>query len=230
MKLKAYRWAIEGIAALLLLVGTVAMMIIGVDEIKRLVVQVIGLGFLFFTAIRVKPIIDARDEKDYLIIMLLEILISFVVGVILLFFTDWVRENERIFTFSQFTGIVFYIRGIVHFYTTAKRYELHDLFSFIVHILLLSFGFLFLFNTLQVETIVYILYVLSFLLIGYFSYRTYNGYNQFRIEKMNRLKMQDFIEKKDKEEKKIDDPVSIEEQIQPKIIEEPQEERPEIVQ
>lgn len=230
MKLKAYRWALEGITALVLLVGTITMIIVGTEEISKLIVQVIGLGFLFFTLIRIRPIIASRNEKDYLIIMLIEILVSFVVGIMLLFFSDWVQENTKFFTFSQLTGIVFYIRGIVHFYTTSKRYELHDIFSFIVHILLLSFGFLFLFNTLEVEKIVYILYVLSFLLVGYFGYRTYTGYNRYRIEKTNQLKMQDYMEKKEEKSDTIEDPVSIDEQIQPKIIEEPEENRPEVIQ
>lgn len=232
MKINVYRWALEGLAALVLLVGTITMIITGVDEIQKFIVQVIGIGILFFTIIRIKPLIAARNEKDYLIIMLLEILVDLVVGSILLFGAEWVngRSGEKFFTFSQFTGIVFYIRGIVHFYTTSKRYELHDLFSFIVNILMISFGFLFLFNTLELKTIVYILYVLSFILIGYFSYRTYNGYNRFRIEKTNRLKMQDYLEKEEKDPETIEDPVSIEEEIHPKIIEEPEEERPEVIQ
>lgn len=232
MKISAYRWALEGLAALVLLVGTIAMIAMGVEEIEQLIVQVVGLGMLFFTVIRIRPIIAARNEKDYLILMLLEILVTLVVGSILLFGTDWVNANDKLFTFSQFTGIVFYIRGIVHFYTTSKRYELHDLFSFVVNILMISFGFLFMFypsNKLE-TTIVYILYCLSFILVGYFSYRTYSGYNRFRIEKTNRLKMQEYINKEEKDPKTIDDPVSIEEEIHPKIIEEPKEERSEVIQ
>lgn len=228
MKLKAYNWVLEGLAALVILVGVVTMLIVGQETMGLMVIRVVGLGVLFFTLMRVKPILASRDDKDYLIIMLLELLVTLVVGAVLLFMAEKIESNEKWLTFSQLTGIVFYIRGIIHFYTTSKRYELHDLVGFFVNVLLISFGFLFLFNTLEVNTIVWIIYGLSFVLTGYLAYRSWNGYGRFRLEKENKLKLQDFVEKDKKKEKVVEDPKSIDDEINPVIIDEPKDDRPHI--
>lgn len=230
MKFKDYSWALEGVAALVLLIGFVTMLITGTENLSNIVVQVIGLGILFFTLIRIRPILASRNDKDYIIIMLLEILIDITAGIMMLGFSDFVL-SDKFFTFSRLTGAVFYIRGICHFYTTAKRYELHDLISFVVHILFISFGFLFLaLGKLEAKDIVYAIYALTILLIGYFSYRSYKGYGHFRIQKGNKLKMTDYLEKDKPKEKEdvLEDPKSIEDQINPKKIDEPEKERPSV--
>lgn len=222
MKLKNYSWVLEGITAIILL-AAVVVMFIRQDELNALVIQLIGIGVLFFTVMRIKPILASRNEKDFVIIMVLEFVLSLVVGFVMLFLAQKVLTSD-IYSFSRLTGVVIYTRGIVHFYTTTKRYELNDMVSFIANILLISFGFLFLFNTLKETYVVWIIYALSFLLIGYFSYRSFNGYSRFRLQKMNELKLQNYSEKK--KQPKVEDPKQIEEKINPKVYNEPEEERP----
>ena len=226
MKLKTYGWALEGLAALVIFVGLI-IMLTQKEDLSALVIQAVGLGILFFTIMRIKPIVSSRNEKDFVIIMVLELVLTIVVGIIMLFFSTTV-EGSKIISFSRLTGVVLYTRGIVHFYTTAKRYELHDIVAFIVHVLFISFGFLFLFNALEANYVVWVIYALSFLLVAFFSYRSYNGYSQFRTQKENELKMQDYVEKDKKKEKVIEDPKNINDEINPKIIDEKDEERPHV--
>lgn len=226
MKLKAYNWVLEGLGALVILVGVIIMIIQGMEEVSKLVVQVVGLGVLFFTLMRIKPILESRNEKDYIIIMVLEFIITLVIAFVMLLMADKVSQEDKFINFSRLTGTVLYLRGIIHFYTTSKRYELHDLVAFFVNVLFISFGFLFLFNALKANYIVWVIYVLSFLLVGFFTYRSYNGYRNFRLQKENALKMQNYLEKQ--KEEVIDDPKRIEDEIHPEVIEEPKEERPSI--
>lgn len=232
IKFKDYRWALEGLTALILLITFVLMMVYGVTEVGKLVIRLTGLGLLFFTLVRIKPIISMRNEKDYILVMFSELLIFIIAGIMMLFFPDYVmQENNKVFSYSRLLGAVLFVRGITHFWTTAKRYELHDIISFIVHIIFISFGFLYLYNNnLSQEEIVIAIMVLSLLLCAFFVYRTYNGYHHYRIHKMNLLKMEDYMNKKEKQkqEKTIKDPESIESQINPKKIEDPDDERPSI--
>jgi len=221
LKLKDYNWVLDGLAALVLLVGFVTMFIVGNETISELVIRVVGLAILFFTAMRIKPIIAFRNEKDYLLIMFTEMLINLIVGVIMLFFATFVATSD-IFTFSRLTGIVLYIRGICHFYTTSKRYELHDIIGFIVHILFISFGFLFLFSNAIEDKFVVAIYLLTILLSGYFGYRSFKGYRNFRVLKENQLKVNNYVDDKKHKEEVVEDPKHIEEKRNPKIIEEPQ--------
>ncbi|NLG82231.1 MAG: hypothetical protein GX490_06915 [Bacilli bacterium] len=228
IKFKDYFWALDGLGALLMLVAFVLMLIYK-DEVNDLVVRLTGIGVLFFTLMRIKPILANRHEKDYLLVMFSEMLIFLVVGALLLFMAPKLLEagDKDIFTYSRLVGLLLWIRGIVHFWTTAKRYELHDVIGFIVNVLFISFGFLFLLtNKLTSEKIALFLIIISLLLVAFFSYRTYNGYNNFRIQKVNALKMQDYLEKKEEEKEVIEDPKKIEDQINPKVIEEPEEKRP----
>lgn len=229
IKFKDYHWVLDGLAALLLIVAFIMMIINSTEEIGKIIIQLTGVAVLFFTLMRIKPIISSRNNKDYVIVMFGEMLITLIVGAILLFSPNTVRESS-IISFSRLIGIVLFMRGVAHFWTTSKRYELHDIISFIVHIMFISFGFLFLYsNNLKEQRIVITLIILSLLLSLFFGYRSYRGYNNYRTQKGNLLKMGDYLEKKEKEEKVIEDPKSIDEQINPKIIDEPNDEnRPSI--
>jgi hypothetical protein len=225
MKLKSYNWALEGLAALILLAGFVVMFMYR-EDLPNLIIQLIGLGVLFFTIMRIKPILASRNEKDYVIIMVLEFLVALFAGIMMLFFVETVNTSE-IVSFARLTGAVFYVRGIVHFYTTAKRYELHDMVSFVVHIVFLSLGFLFLINNSDLlSRFVWVIYFLTLVLSGYFGYRSFNGYKNFRLQKENNLKMQDYLsgEKNKKKEPVIEDP----KQVEIDKIEEPKEDRPHV--
>ncbi|MDF2699511.1 MAG: hypothetical protein K0Q49_1067 [Haloplasmataceae bacterium] len=228
MKLKDYNWALEGLAALILFVAFILMWI-RMDEVSDIVVKLTGLGILFFTFVRIVPIIKSRNDKDYVLVMFTEMLVSLIAGVLMLFLTDnVVSASNNLYSFSRLSGIVLFLRGVSHFWTTSKRYELHDIVSFIVHVVFLSFGFLFLWNNnLQGKSIVIVVMILSIFLSGYFGYRTFKGYNTYRIQKMNALKVNDYLVKK--EDKTINvDPTHIEGKINPKKIEEPKEERPKV--
>jgi hypothetical protein len=229
IKFKDYHWVLDGLAALLLIVAFIMMIINSTEEIGKIIIQLTGVAVLFFTLMRIKPIISSRNNKDYVIVMFGEMLITLIVGAILLFSPNTVRESS-IISFSRLIGIVLFMRGVAHFWTTSKRYELHDIISFIVHIMFISFGFLFLYsNNLKEQKIVIALIILSLLLSLFFGYRSYRGYNNYRTQKGNLLKMGDYLEKKEKEEKVIEDPKSIDEEINPKIIDEPNDEnRPSI--
>jgi phosphoglycerol transferase MdoB-like AlkP superfamily enzyme len=229
IKFKDYHWVLDGLAALLLIVAFIMMIINSTEEIGKIIIQLTGVAVLFFTLMRIKPIISSRNNKDYVIVMFGEMLITLIVGAILLFSPNTVRESS-IISFSRLIGIVLFMRGVAHFWTTSKRYELHDIISFIVHIMFISFGFLFLYsNNLKEQRIVITLIILSLLLSLFFGYRSYRGYNNYRTQKGNLLKMGDYLEKKEKEEKVIEDPKSIDEEINPKIIDEPNDEnRPSI--
>ncbi len=219
IKFKDYTWVLDGLAALLLLVAFIFMIINGADQVGTLVIQFTGLGILFFTLMRVKPIISSRNEKDYVLVMFVEILLDIAVGIMLLAASTYV-ESSDIFSFSRLLGLALFIRGVCHFWTTSKRYEMHDIISFIVHVVFMSFGFLFLYsNQLDQKNLAYGIIILSILLAVYFTYRSYNGYNHYRIQKGNSLKMGDYLEKDEK--KVIEDPKTIEEKINPKKIEEP---------
>ncbi|QVK18960.1 hypothetical protein KHQ81_04410 [Mycoplasmatota bacterium] len=220
IKLKDYNWVLEGLSSLVLLVAFILMIVHGTKEVGLLVIQFTGLGVLFFTLMRIKPILSSRDEKDYVLVMFVELLIAVIVGVILLFFPESAKDSKSIISFSRLIGLVLFVRGICHFWTTAKRYELHDIISFIMHIVFISFGFLYLYtNSLKQGKIVIALMILSILLSIYFGYRSYNGYNRYRIQKGNIQKMGDYLGKKN--EKVIEDPKTIEEKINPEIIDEP---------
>lgn len=231
IKFKDYNWLIEGLAALVLLISFVLMLIYD-TEVALISIRLTGLGILFFTIIRVRPLIVSRDEKDFLLLMFIEFMIDLVVGTMMLFFPEYVtKKGNEIFNFARLIGIVLFVRGITHFYTTAKRYELHDIFAFIFHIIAISFGFLYLWNgDLTIEKIVLALEVLAIILSLYFGYRSYRGYNNYRIQKTNLLKMDDYLnQKQDKPKNQIEDPLHIDEKINPKIIEEPSEDdRPSI--
>ena len=224
IKFKDYHWVLEGLAALLLLVAFTMMVIYSTDEIGKIVIQLTGVAVLFFTLMRIKPILSSRDNKDYVIVMLAEMIISFIIGILLLFSPDTVQKEDAFLSFSRLVGVVLFIRGVSHFWTTSKKYEFHDIISFIVHIFFISFGFLFLYsNSLKEKNIVITLIVISILLSIFFGYRSYKGYNNYRIQKENAMKSNNYIDKKKKNEKKekIEDPKSIEEKINPKIIEDP---------
>ena len=229
IKFKDYHWVLDGLAALLLIVAFIMMIINSTEEIGKIIIQLTGVAVLFFTLMRIKPIISSRNNKDYVIVMFGEMLITLIVGAILLFSPNTVRESS-IISFSRLIGIVLFMRGVAHFWTTSKRYELHDIISFIVHIMFISFGFLFLYsNNLKEQKIVIALIILSLLLSLFFGYRSYRGYNNYRTQKGNLMKLGDYLEKKEKEEKVIEDPKSIDEEINPKIIDEPNDEnRPSI--
>lgn len=231
LKFKDYSWALEGVTALILLIAFIYMAVAGSDLGTLIIIPFTGLGILFFTLMRIRPIIKSRDEKDYVLVMFSEIIIDVVIGIMMLFFRETVSESN-IISFSRLSGIVLFIRGVSHFWTTSKRYELHDFISFVFHILFLSFGFYFLLtNELKEAKIVVAIMILSLLLVGYFSYRSYNGYNNFRIKKENQLKMNDYLDVK-KENEIIDDPKTndkkIEEPKEEKEIEEPIDDRPSI--
>jgi len=222
IKFKDYNWVLEGLAALLLLVAFI-LMVLNIPEVEEIVIQLTGLGVLFFTLMRIKPILSSRNEKDYVIVMFSEIIIGIIVGILLLSVTDTIKTSDWI-SFNRLIGLVLFVRGVSHFWTTAKRYELHDMISFIMHVIFISVGsvFLYLTNADLNKKVVIVLIILAILLSIYSGYRSYNGYNRYRIQKGNALKMGDYLEKKD--EKVIEDPKSIEEKINPKIIEEPAEE------
>jgi hypothetical protein len=221
MKLKNYSWALEGLAALILLAGFIVMFMYR-NELPDLIINLIGLGVLFFTVMRIKPILASRNEKDYVIIMVLEFLVTLFAGIMMLFFVDIVNTSKLV-SFARLTGAVFYVRGIVHFYTTAKRYELHDMVSFIVHIVFISLGFLFLVNNSDLlNSFVWVIYFLTLVLSGYFGYRSFNGYRGFRLQKENNLKIQDYLT--GEKEPVIEDP----KQVEIEKIDEPQEDRPTI--
>ncbi len=221
IKFKDYHWALEGLASLVLLVAFVLMVING-SEVGGLVKILTGVGIVFFTLMRIKPILSSRNEKDYVIVMLTEMIINIIVAVIFIFFTDDIKD-EGIFSFSRLLGLILFIRGVSHFWTTSKRYELHDIFSFVVNIFFVSFGFLFVYSdNLKTKNIVLILIILSILLSVFFGYRSYRGYNNYRIQKGNLLKMGDYLAKN--KEDVIEDPKKIEEEINPKIIDEPKDE------
>ncbi len=225
IKFKDYHWVLEGLAALVLLVAFVLMVFNG-TEVGSLVKVLTGFGIIFFTLMRIKPIISSRDEKDYVLVMFTEILIDIVIGIILIFFADKVKD-EGILSFSRLLGLVLFVRGVSHFWTTAKRYELHDIISFIVHVFFISFGFLFIWSdNLTTKTIVIILMIISILLSIFFTYRSYNGYNNYRIQKQNQMKMGDYLEKeKEDETEKIDEPEPI---VEKKIDEPNDDNRPSV--
>lgn len=223
IKLKDYNWALEGLASLILLIAFV-MMLINLNDVGVLIIRVTGLGVLFFTLIRIKPILASRNEKDYVIVMFSELIIDLAVGCLLLFASDTVNGHD-IIGFGRLLGLVLFVRGVSHFWTTAKRYELHDIISFVMHVIFISVGAVFLYiqdKSLN-DKVVILLLILSILLSMYFGYRTYKGYNHYRIQKTNALKMGDYLEKK--EEEVIEDPKSIEEKINPKTIDEPKKEK-----
>jgi|GEM_PF-970877 len=230
IKFKDYFWAFDGLGALLMLVAFI-LMIIYHNQVNDIIIRLTGIGVLFFTLIRIKPILANRNEKDYLLVMFSELLIFLVVGCLLLFMAPKLLEagEKDIFTYSRLVGLLLWIRGIVHFWTTSKRYELHDIIGFIVNVLFISFGFVFLLtNSLTSDKITLFLIIISLLLVVFFSYRTFSGYNSFRIQKTNALKMQDYLEKKEEDKEVIEDPKKIEDQINPKVIEEPEEKRPSV--
>ncbi len=227
IKFKDYNWFLEGLAALVLLVSFVLMLIYD-TEVALISIRLTGLGILFFTIIRVKPIIASRNEKDFLLLLFVEFMIDLIVGIVMLFSPEYLtKKDNEIFNFARLIGAVLFVRGVTHFYTTAKRYELHDIFSFVFHIIAISFGFLYLWNgNLTIEKIVLALEVIAIILSIYFGYRSYRGYNNYRIQKSNLLKMEDYLHKpQEKPEVKIEDPLHIDEKINPKIVDEPEEDK-----
>ncbi|HEY8363989.1 MAG TPA: hypothetical protein VIK84_00335 [Haloplasmataceae bacterium] len=222
IKLRDYQWVLEALAAILFIVTFILMAIYG-DEVRLTVIKLTGVGVLFFTLMRIKPILSSRKEKDYVIVMFSEIIISFVVGIILIFFTDKLQDNNLIMRFSALVGLILFIRGVSHFWTTSKKYELHDIISFVFHVFAMSFGFLFLVtkDTLTIDKVAIFLMIISVLLTFFFGYRSWGGYRNYRIHKLNIQKMGNYLEKKQEKEKVIEDPVSIEEKINPKEIKDP---------
>ena len=221
IKFKDYQWVFEGLAALVLLVTFVVMLVNSSTEVGKVIIQLTGIAILFFTVMRIKPILAARNEKDYLLVMFAEMFIALIVGVILLALPTQVTENKFILSFSRLVGLVLFLRGVAHFWTTVKRYELHDIISFVVNVFFISFGFLFLWtDNLKERSIVIVLMVLSALLSVFFGYRSYGGYSHFRINKQNIQKMGNYIDKKKKPDKTIEDPKIID-----KKIDEPEKEK-----
>lgn len=230
IKFKDYYWVLEGLAALLLLVAFILMLVYGIEDVGKIVIQFTGVAVLFFTIMRIRPILAYRDNKDYLLVMFGEMLIALIIGLLLLLSPQTVKEST-VLSFSRLIGVILFVRGVSHFWTTSKRYELHDIFSFVVHVLFISFGFLYMYsNNLKEKNIVIALIIISILLSLFFGYRSYRGYNNYRIHKQNLMKLGNYINKKKKEKKEdvIDDPKSIDEKINPKIIEEPEKEQPSI--
>lgn len=228
IKFKDYNWVLEGLAAILLLVAFILMIFNSTQEVGKIIIQLTGVSILFFTLMRIKPILSYRDNKDYLLVMFAEMLIALLIGLLLLFSPQTVQKDGAILSFSRLVGIILFVRGVSHFWTTSKKYELHDIISFVVHIFFISFGFLFLYsNNLDEKNIVITLIIISLLLSIFFGYRSYRGYNNYRIQKENAMKINEYMDKK-KEKDVIEDPKSIEEEINPKVIEEPEDNRPNI--
>ncbi|ERJ13507.1 hypothetical protein [Haloplasma contractile] len=222
LRFNDYGWVVKGFTSIVLLASFIYMLYIQYTNeavAESVLTPIIGITILLFTVVRIFPVLRSRSEKDYLLIMYSEILISIVIGALFIALPEFAYNN-----FSILLGIILYIRGCVFFFTTTKRYELSDALSFVINILFISFGFAFVFawNDFTPDSLMYVLIALALIFSVYYGYGTYTGFNNTHLNRQNRLKMDDVLKKKEKEDDKvIQDPKHIEEKRNPKIIDEP---------
>lgn len=197
-KLREYGWVLKGLAAFVLIAASIYMIVTYNKEdivFKENLIRLIGFTILVFALIRLKPILTGEKDRQYIIVMYSELLISVIIGILFLTIPS-IMES----VFSYLVGGIMYARGVIYFWTIVKKYDISDMFAFVAHILFISFGFLLFFKPITIENIITLIIILAILLGLAFGYSTYTGYNNFRLHKDNTIKMNKYKKGKSKDD------------------------------
>ncbi len=223
-KIKEYLWVMFGIAGLLLIA---AALVFGIskdaqDTLIMIIGAIIGIGIVGFAVFRIRTLGLYKKSNLMLGLHIGEIALHILIGLLYIFKID-IMGTYPWFTLSL--ASIFYLRGFLFFYGVVYKDILADQLSFFAHLIFLTFGSIFIFITIpfsghdkyevaDLKPLIIVLFIITAL---FFGLKSYKGYVVYKHGKANRLKLNEYSERKsktqDKNEIDIDD--------LDKIIEEP---------
>lgn len=189
--LKKYIWLWEMIACAIAI--SCAIIIVTVKPVLYLI---IGVILAVLGLCRIVPLVKTTDDKALKWINAIELILNILVGGMLIFFGVICNkegheklENFINNNFGYFLGGVFYLRGLVYFYTTVMKKEDTKLPLFIIHIILFTLGSFVIGLTIKdgfdYDTVKWTLFGIILLAAGFTGYNGIKGYINYRGNEQN---------------------------------------------
>jgi len=204
---KKYLWLFEFLGvAIILAVGIFAFVK------QEIFLYIAGLALIIFGLLRVIPLVKTTKDKLLKIIYSVEIAFNVIAGVLLIVEAGKDDYSENLMRYL--VGAVFYLRGVIYFFSTVIRKESTDYPKFVTHIVLITLGAIVIvtnfFKADKLAWIVLIIAIISAIFIAISGVKNYKNYRYEMLAKDETKKIKKQLEK---EEEIFEDPLPAKEDI-----------------
>ena len=180
---KKYGWALKILGAALL-IGLAVFLYFG-DTGEQIVITFVGAAIIIYSVIRLVPYVRTQGSDLIKTLNIMEITIDVMIGIFLIIYYLIFPETEMGGMFGYLFGPFLVIRGAVHFYgvSAGKEKSDHPLYFFHIGALIVGSYIIFFEGGFEASILLFIILLCSVAVGGFLVYDGGKGYKVYRYEK-----------------------------------------------